>query len=130
MCLRCQRTPCLFRLELKALPHETLPMSMFSTILPASRRRPAALRASWVSWTIAFAVLLSAALIGIETWQMWHVRDATLRSAKLSTASLAESIAVQAENTFKTADTVVTSISQRVEAEGVDAPVLERLYGL
>jgi len=105
-------------------------MSLLSTLHPASRATPAALRAPWLSWTIAFAIVLSAALVGTETWQMWHVREATLRNAKLATASLAESIALQAENTLKTADTVVASIGQRVEAEGFGAPALERLYGL
>ena len=105
-------------------------MSAVSELLPARHGEKAALRAPWLSWTIAFAVFLSAALVGIETWQMWHVRDATLRNAKLATASLAESIALQAENTLKTADTVVASIGQRVEAEGTGPQALERLYGL
>ena len=105
-------------------------MSALLPLLPAKRGEKAALRAPWLSWTIAFAVCLSAALVGIETWQMWHVRDATLRNAKVATASLAESIALQAETTFKTADTVVASIGQRVEAEGTGPQALERLYGL
>ena len=105
-------------------------MSMFSTILPASRAARATFLAPWLNWTIAFAVVLSAALVGTQTWQMWHVRQATLANAKVATASLAQSIALQADTTLKTADTVVASIGQRVEAEGFSAPALERLYGL
>lgn len=105
-------------------------MNTLSALLPARQRKTAALRAPWLSWTIAFAVCLSAALVGVESWQMWNVREAGLRNARDTAASLAQSIALQAETTFKTADTVVASIGQRVEAEGVGPPALERLYGL
>jgi diguanylate cyclase (GGDEF)-like protein len=91
---------------------------------------PALPRSSWLSWTIGFALCLSAALVGIEAWQMWHVREATLRSANIVTASLAESLSQQIESTLKTADTVVGTLVQRVEVEGVNPETLQRLYGL
>lgn len=85
-------------------------------------------RSGWFSWTIAFAICLSTALIGVETWRMWNVREASLRNAKIVTAGLAESISLQAGTTLKTADTVVASIAERVEAEGVGPEALQRLY--
>src|SRR5665647_514584 len=88
------------------------------------------LRSSWLSWTIVFALCLSAALIGIESWQMWHVREASLHSAKIVTASLAESLSQQIETTLKTADTVVGSLAQRVESDGLAPENQDRLYGL
>jgi diguanylate cyclase (GGDEF)-like protein len=99
-----------------------------SPVLP--RDTATSLRSSWLSWTIAFALCLSAALVGIEAWQMWHVREANLRSAKIVTASLAESLSQQIDTTLKTADTVVSSLVQRVEIEGVTPETLQRLYGL
>ena len=96
----------------------------------SSKTIPAFPRLSWLSWTIAFALCLSAALIGIEAWQMWHVRKASLRSANIVTASLAESLSQQIESTLKTADTVVGTLVQRVEVEGVNPETLQRLYGL
>ena len=87
-------------------------------------------RSTWLSWTIAFALCLSAALVGIEAWQMWHVREASLRSANIVTASLAESLSQQIETTLKTADTVVATLVQRVEVEGVTPETMQRLYGL
>jgi hypothetical protein len=60
----------------------------------STRPRPLP-RSRLLSRTIAFALFLSAALVGIEIWQMWHVRDASLRSAKIVTASLAESLSQQ-----------------------------------
>ncbi|HEX5212795.1 MAG TPA: diguanylate cyclase [Pseudolabrys sp.] len=94
----------------------------------SSRPRPLP-RGRWLSWTIVFALFLSAALVGIETWQMWHVRDASLRSAAIVSASLAESLSQQIETTFKTADTVVGSLVQRVETDGVNPDSMQRLYG-
>jgi diguanylate cyclase (GGDEF)-like protein len=91
---------------------------------------PAVLRSPWLSWTIAFALCLSAALVGIEAWQIWHVREASLRSANIVTASLAESLSQQIETTLKTADTVVATLVQRVEVEGATPETLQRLYGL
>jgi diguanylate cyclase (GGDEF)-like protein len=91
---------------------------------------PAFLRWSWLNWTMAFAVCLSAALVGIETWQMWRVREASLRSANIVTASLAESLSQQITNTLKTADIVVATLGQRVEADGENPDTLQRLYEL
>ena len=61
---------------------------------------------------------------------MWHVREASLHSAKIVTASLAESLSQQIETTLKTADTVVASLVQRVESDGMTPENLQRLYGL
>jgi diguanylate cyclase (GGDEF)-like protein len=91
---------------------------------------PAFLRSSWLSSTIAFALCLSAALVGIEGWQMWHVRETSLHSARIVTASLAESLSQQIESTLKTADTVVATLVQRVEVEGMNPETQQRLYGL
>jgi diguanylate cyclase (GGDEF)-like protein len=105
-------------------------MQLTATSPVSPRTTSPSLRSSWLSWTIAFALCLSAALIGIEAWQMWHVREASLRSAKIVTASLAESLSQQIETTLKTADTVVATLVQRVEIEGVNPATLQRLYGL
>jgi diguanylate cyclase (GGDEF)-like protein len=105
-------------------------MSALSLFLPTWRGRTTGLRLPWLSWTIAFGAALSAALVGVEVWQMSHVRVATLRNATAVTASLAQSLALQIDNAFKTADTVVASIGERVEAEGTGASAQERLYGL
>ncbi len=94
------------------------------------RTGSAPLRSSWLSWTIAFALCVGAALIGIEAWQMWHAREVSLRNARIVTASLAESVSQQIETTLKTADTVVASLVQRVEIEGATPETLQRLYGL
>ncbi len=83
-----------------------------------------------MSWAIGFAAVVSLALVGTETWQMWQVRQATLRNAKNATASLAQAISLQAQTTLKTADTVVTSIRERIETDGLGPEAIDRLYGL
>jgi hypothetical protein len=50
--------------------------------------------------------------------------------ADIVTASLAESLSQQIETTLKTADTVVATLVQRVEVEGVNPETLQRLYEL
>jgi diguanylate cyclase (GGDEF)-like protein len=97
----------------------------------ASSRAPSACECvPRFNWTIALALCLCAALVGIEAWQMWHVRDASLRSAKIVTASLAESVAQQVDTTFKTADTVVATLAQRAEVDGANPASLQRMYGV
>jgi diguanylate cyclase (GGDEF)-like protein len=68
--------------------------------------------------------------MGTEAWQMWHVREASLHGARIVTASLAESLSHQIDTTLKTADSVVSSLVQRVEAEGATPESLARLHGL
>jgi hypothetical protein len=41
---------------------------------------PSFLRSYWLSWTIAFALCLSAALVGIEAWQTRRKRKAATPS--------------------------------------------------
>jgi diguanylate cyclase (GGDEF)-like protein len=102
----------------------------FSQASVSQKTIPPFLHSPWLSWTIALALCLSSALVGIEAWQMWHVREASLRSANIVTASLAESLSQQIESTLKTADTVVATLVQRVEVEGENPETLQRLYGL
>lgn len=61
---------------------------------------------------------------------MWHARAADLRSAKIVTATLAETLSQQIDTTLKTADSVVSTLVQRVEFEGATPENLQRLYGL
>jgi diguanylate cyclase (GGDEF)-like protein len=107
-------------------------MSLFvgAPFRPSSPPKPAFQHGSWLTWTIAFALCLAAGLVGIEAWQLWHARDASLNNARIVTASLAESLSQQSETTLKTADTVVASLVQRVEAEGATPESLQRLYGM
>jgi len=107
---------------------------MVAYISPSSRslRRgnAALLQRSWLSGITALALCLSAGLVGIEAWQMWHARQVKLRSAKTVTVALSESLSHQIDTTLATADSVVSSLVERVEVEGTSPESLQRLYGL
>jgi diguanylate cyclase (GGDEF)-like protein len=75
-------------------------------------------------------ICVCAALIGTEIWQLWRVYDDNLRQNDIITANTAESLANQAETTLKTADTIVASLVERVEAEGTGPEAKSRLYHL
>jgi diguanylate cyclase (GGDEF)-like protein len=75
-------------------------------------------------------VCICAALIGTEVWQLWRVYEANIEEARLVTSNSAQSIAAQAESAIKTTDSIVTSLVERVEAEGTGPEALKRFYGL
>src|SRR4051812_10339263 len=97
---------------------------------PSRRGNRTLLQRWWLSGVTAFALCFSAALVGIEAWQMWHVREVNLQSARIVTVALAESLSHQIDTTLTTADSVVSSLVERVEAEGTNSESLQRLYGL
>jgi diguanylate cyclase (GGDEF)-like protein len=73
---------------------------------------------------------ICAALIGTEVWQLWRVYEANIEEARLVTSNTAQSIAAQAESAINTADSIVASLVERVEAEGTGPEALKRFYGL
>jgi diguanylate cyclase (GGDEF)-like protein len=107
-----------------------LSASLSSLLLTRRSTMSMPLRSPWLSWTLVFAISVSAALVGFEAWQMWQVRESTLRDAKFVTTSLAHSVSQQIETTLKTADTVVGSLLERVEAEGANPEFVQSLYPL
>jgi diguanylate cyclase (GGDEF)-like protein len=102
---------------------------MSSGFAAATRMRSAFARLARLN-TAAFVLCLSLTLVGIEAWQMWHARETNLHSARIVTASLSESVANQVETTLRTADTVIATLVQRAEVDGVDRATLDRLYGV
>jgi diguanylate cyclase (GGDEF)-like protein len=75
-------------------------------------------------------VCVCTALAGTEVWQLWRVYDDNIRQNEIITSNIAQSLAGQAETTLKTADTIVASLVERVEAEGTGPEAKSRLYHL
>ena len=69
-------------------------------------------------------------LIGIQAWQLWRVHDANIEQAIVVTATTARSMAEQADTALKTADTIVASFVERMEAEGTVPEARTRFYRL
>jgi diguanylate cyclase (GGDEF)-like protein len=90
----------------------------------------------FISWpslrsgTLALIVCVCAALIGTEAWQLWRVYEANIDQTEIVTANTARSMAEQADTTIKTADTVVATLVERVEAEGTGPESRIRFYHL
>ena len=80
--------------------------------------------------TLGIMICVCAALIGTEIWQLWRVHDEDIRQNDLITWNTAQLLAGQAETTLKTADTIVASLVERVEAEGTGPEAKSRLYHL
>ncbi len=75
-------------------------------------------------------ICVCAALVGTEIWQLWRVYNDNIRQNEVITSNTSRSLAWQAETTLKTADTVVASLVERVEAEGIGPEAKSRLYHL
>src|SRR5208282_6882614 len=82
------------------------------------------------SGMIGLIVCGCATLIGTEIWQSWRVYEANIEQTDIISSSMARSVAEQTEATLQTADSVVASLVDQVEAEGTGTEALARLYRL
>jgi hypothetical protein len=71
-----------------------------------------------------------ATLIGMEVWQSWRMYQTNIVQTDIVSSSTARSMAEQAETTLQTANTVVSSLVDQVEAEGAGPEALARLSRL
>lgn len=99
---------------------------------PAWRRKTGPLphRAPQARRTIGLIAWVLLALCGTDAWQLWRVYEAQLRDAEVVTSNIARLVAAQADSTLRTADTIVSTLVGRVEAEGAGSEARRRLYGL
>jgi diguanylate cyclase (GGDEF)-like protein len=89
---------------------------------------PIAAWPSLLNGTLGLIACVCIALIGTEAWQLWRVYEANIEQTETVTSNTAWSLAKQAENTLKTADTIVSSLVGLVEAEGTGPEARLRLY--
>jgi diguanylate cyclase (GGDEF)-like protein len=80
------------------------------------------------TWGIAgFIAAACALLIGLEISYIVSQRSAVLEDGRKDTANLSSSLILQAEQTFRSADTILIGIVERLEHESLDARARERL---
>ena len=76
---------------------------------------------------VAFICLMLLAAAGRDLWQV-HANN--IEQTQIATATTTRLVAEQADTTMQTADTIVASLVERVEAEGVGPEARNRLYRL
>lgn len=96
----------------------------FDSIMFRSKRSSTALFAS------VFVVLACAALIGLDGWRTWQARIVQKREASVAVVNMARALAQHADDTFREADTVLVSLTERLRIDGVGPAALARLHDL
>lgn len=96
---------------------------------PIEKERPgiARLKARSVL-TLLVAVCLSMALIVI--WQSWNSRQYHLHDKQVAMSNLAQTLASQAQDSIKQADTLLFALVDRLENDGIEGDRLNRLQRL
>jgi hypothetical protein len=104
-------------------------MGQVAAVWRALLRSAASLR-HWRGGIFGLIACVCVSLIGVEAWQLWRIHDANVDQAGVVTATTARSMAEQADTALKTADTIVASLVERVESEGLGPEARERFYRL
>jgi methyl-accepting chemotaxis protein len=105
-------------------------VSMLQTSIGWLAGLSALLRGALRNGTFSLVACLGLILVGTEVWQLRHVYRANLEKSDIVTETTAQSMAWQAETTLKTADTIVASLVEQVEAEGLGPEAQTRFYRL
>src|SRR5476649_371557 len=87
-------------------------------------------RLSITFWATTFVVVVCLSLVGIDGWRSWNARVQRLADMERVTSNLARSMAQQADDTIKSADTSLTDIVERVETDGYGDAAMRRLHRL
>jgi diguanylate cyclase (GGDEF)-like protein len=103
-----------------------LPMRMNQSADPriaqlTARRRPAVAFAIGV---LACALLL---LIGAQAWHAWAARHLRLSQAAVDTSNMSRALAAQGESSVRIVDTVLASVVDRIENDGIGRGATARL---
>jgi diguanylate cyclase (GGDEF)-like protein len=99
------------------------------TVIPdAPSNWLSSLKQSAQSRAIGFVALVCVALIGMTVWNIWKAYDEQLRESTTTTRNMAGFLAQHASDTFRSADTVLLGLVERIEQDGLAAPALPRLH--
>jgi diguanylate cyclase (GGDEF)-like protein len=74
-----------------------------------------------------FVVLVCVLLVAITAWSAWNARQVQLRELNTATENMARSLAQQADDTFKIADTALLGLAERILNDGISPQALQRL---
>lgn len=77
-----------------------------------------------------FVMMMCLSLVVLVMWTGWSSREYRLHDKEVSMANLAQTLSSQAQSSIKQADTVLFSLVDRIESDGISPdrlPVLKRL---
>ena len=77
-----------------------------------------------------FVGLVCLSLLAIDAFQTWNAYDVRLKESNVLAANLARSLAQNADDTIKQADTILVGLVERLEMEGTGQRQLDRLQRL
>ncbi|WP_255313441.1 sensor domain-containing diguanylate cyclase [Pseudomonas protegens] len=83
-----------------------------------------------VKTAVRFLLTVCLILILVDLWQGWASRQYRLQDKEVAMANLAQTLSSQAHDSIKQADTVLFSLVDRIETEGMDADQLHLLKRL
>lgn len=86
-----------------------------------AKKRPA------VRYAILVLVLFCTLLVAAQAWNAWSARQSRLAETTAATSNMAGALAAQAESTVRIVDTVLSSVVEQVEHEGLSPAANERL---
>lgn len=84
-------------------------------------------RLSIATRALAFVVIVCASLIAIDAWRTWATYMLVQQAAIDDSANMAKSLAQEANDTIKEADTALLNIVERVETDGTQGAEGQRL---
>ncbi len=77
-----------------------------------------------------FVILVCVSLLAIDAFRTWDAYKGRVRENTVLSGNLVRSVAQNAEDTIKQADTVLVSLVDRIEKDGVSQAQLQRLQKL
>lgn len=80
--------------------------------------------------TLGLVACICLVLLATAARDLWRVYENNIEQTQITTATATRLVAEQADTTMQTADTIVASLVERVEAEGVGPDARNRLYRL
>lgn len=86
-----------------------------------AKKRPA------VRYAILVLALFCALLAAAQAWSAWSARQSRLAETTAATSNMARALAAQAESAVRIVDTVLSSVVEHVEHNGLSAASTERL---
>ncbi|WP_051933054.1 sensor domain-containing diguanylate cyclase [Massilia sp. BSC265] len=86
-----------------------------------AKKRPA------VRYAIRVLLLFCVLLVAAQAWSAWSARQSRLAEHAAATSNMANALAAQAESTVRIVDTVLASVVERVEHDGMSPASSDRL---